>query len=199
MFRFLSYLAAISSLLVACQGEENRDGMSTPDPRKHDGLASIGESLLPSPGEEHQREERNKARELAETIESIRGVDEARVHLDLADRSLLSRNRDAKSQAAIVVLRSGEDGPSEDTLRSLATSAIAGLAPERVRVFISTRTPVETETVFIGPIEVAASSVGVARACLGSLLSICLVLAVGMIVAGVKLRQHRTSSPPQQY
>jgi type III secretory pathway lipoprotein EscJ len=149
-------------------------------------------SFLPGPDEERTRLEHALAGELARTLGDLGGVAEARVHLSLADRSLLSRDRQAESKAAIVIRPSGRgDPPPADRLRAIAAAAVRGLSTERVEVFYTQGGPQPLETVRVGPLEVAAGSATVARAVLGGLLGVCLVLAAGLIYAGIRLRRMR--------
>ncbi len=175
------------TLVSACAERDNSDRDKL---QKRDAKSILGDSLLPSHAEEQLRKVHILETELAHTIERLNGVVEARVHLQLADRSLLSRDRNAPSRAAIVVSRSGES-PGENTLRDLAAAAIPDLQPGGVHVFFSgvAEPPVSTE--YVGPIEVVTSSARTAKLCLGVLLGLVLALAIGLMAAGLKLRRNR--------
>ena len=149
-------------------------------------------SLIPGPDEEKLRREHAQAGELARTLSRLTGVADARVHLSLADRSLLSRDREAESEAVVVLHTSGQgDPPSEARIRDIAAAAIGGLEAAQVEVFFVEAGQAAQETVRVGPIEVAAGSASTARAILGGLLGVCLLLAAGLIYAGIKLRRTR--------
>jgi type III secretory pathway lipoprotein EscJ len=149
-------------------------------------------SLIPGPDEEKLRREHARAGELARTLSRLPGVEDARVHLSLADRSLLSRDPEAESRAAVVLRFSGRgDPPAADQVRAIAAAAIGGLEAEQVEVFATGIGSAGEETVRVGPIEVAAGSAGTARAVLGGLLGVCLLLAAGLIYAGWRLRRMR--------
>ncbi|MBW2278084.1 MAG: hypothetical protein JRF63_11355 [Deltaproteobacteria bacterium] len=149
-------------------------------------------SLIPSPDEERIKHEHALGGELARTLAELPGVTDARVHLSLADRSLLSRDREVESKAAIVIRvnRQG-DPPNADRVSAIAAAAVRGLAAEHVEVFFTEDAVEPVETVHVGPIEVAAESAATARAILGGLLGVCLLLAAGLIYAGIKIRRLR--------
>lgn len=152
----------------------------------------LGGSLLPGPDEEKLRREHALAGELARTLTELPGVVDARVHLSLADRSLLSRDRKSESTAAVVIRASGPGEPSlGEQVRAIAAAAVPGLAADRVEVFEARSEQAAVETVRVGPIEVAASSAAVARGVLGGLLGVCLLLACGLVYAGLELRRRR--------
>ena len=87
----------------------------------------------------------------------------------------------------------GNGGPPPDAIRvrELTTAAIPDLDPGAVRVFVSTTTPATDDMVDLGPFQVTAASAGRARGVLGGLLALCLVLAGGLVFAGVRLRRLR--------
>ncbi len=157
-------------------------------------------SFIPSHDETKRRRERELGNALAQTIEKFTGADDVDVHLSLADRSLLSANPAIETSCAILI-NSGAQQPDQAAIKELAVAAIPGLAPARVKLFFSTRTPTVLETQFVGPIEVAQPSVMVAKIALGGLLSACLILAAGLIYAGLRLRRMRrgsTTAPPRR-
>ncbi|MCP4599694.1 MAG: hypothetical protein GY847_04005 [Proteobacteria bacterium] len=188
----LSIAAIIAWISLACgqMGDLNQ-GSSQKEPPGMEAL--LGDSFLPSPSEEQLKKEHALAAELARTIERLDGVDEARVHLNLADRSLLARDRRTDSRAAILIRRGHKTGLDETEVRSLAAAAISGLEPDKVKVFFSGPSKPPISTIFIGPIEVAESSAVALKLCLGSLLGLCLILALTLVVAGLKLRGLRRS------
>ncbi|MFO8070749.1 MAG: hypothetical protein R6V85_02635 [Polyangia bacterium] len=153
---------------------------------------SLGGSLIPSPAERHLRRERLLAADLADTIEKLWKVEAARVHLELADRSLWSRDRDAGSSAAVVLRVAKGAAPREERIRELAAAAIGELEPESVEVFVAEQPGVKAvETQRVGPLRVAADSATATRALLGALLAACLLLAGALIHAGLRLRKLR--------
>ena len=149
-------------------------------------------SLIPSPDEERLRHEHALAGELARTLAELPGIEDARVHLSLADRSLLSRDREAESRAAIVLRGSGQGAPpTVGRVRAIAAASVRGLSADQVEVFVTAAETDPVETVAVGPIEVTAGSAATARAIVGGLLGVCLLLAAGLIYAGVRIRRLR--------
>ncbi|MDD5309886.1 MAG: hypothetical protein PHU25_21425 [Deltaproteobacteria bacterium] len=186
----LFVIAALAVVPAACASPDSLGGPAVAGRDRDD---RPGSSFLPSPDEERLLRERTYARDLARTIGELPGVESARVHLSLADRSILSSDRSAASTAALVVRRARGEGPSEERLKAIAAAAVPGLTAAKVSVFLSDAGAAPEKTVFVGPIEVAASSAWKARACLGGLLGACAVLAAGLVWAGFRLRRSRPS------
>jgi len=148
-------------------------------------------SLIPGHDDGKLLREHALAGELCETIREIPGVQAARVHLTLADRSLLSRDREVEATAAVIVRTNGPAPSLDRQLVELACAAIEGLEPSNVKVIVTQEKIPVTRTEFVGPIEVVSSSVSAARAIIGALLGACILLAIGLIFAGIKLRRWR--------
>jgi flagellar M-ring protein FliF len=74
--------------------------------------------------------------ELTKTIESLRGVDAARVHLVMAKQSIFaSRNSEPSASVMLTLNRHAGISPAQVTgIRSLVAGGVEGLAPERVTV-----------------------------------------------------------------
>jgi type III secretory pathway lipoprotein EscJ len=151
----------------------------------------LGKSFLPSQKDEKLLREHAMAGELARTIGELDGVDQARVHLTLADRSVFSRDPKAETKGAILVRRSRGVSPSVATIQSVAAAAIPGLEVSRIRVFFSGPEKAEQKTVLVGPIEVVAPSALTAKAWFGGLIGLCFLLALCLIGAGLKMRKMR--------
>jgi type III secretory pathway lipoprotein EscJ len=157
----------------------------------------LGGSLLPSPGDERLRREHALAGELARTLEQLKGVLRARVHLSLADKSILSRRKISESSAAILIRRDEQDGgPELEEIRSLIVAAVPGLSKSRIEVFFTGSPSATYKTVFVGPIEVVESSATAARWCIGVLLVLCLILGLGLVLAGLTIRERRRTKAP---
>lgn len=150
-------------------------------------------SLIPGHDEGKLLREHALAGELCKTIREIPFVAAARVHLTLADRSLLSRDRKAEATAAVLVRTNGPAPSLDRQLVELACAAVEGLEPRNVKVFVTQEKIPVTRTEFVGPIEVVSSSVSAARGIIGALLGACILLAAGLIYAGIKLRRRRRS------
>jgi type III secretory pathway lipoprotein EscJ len=188
-FRNWCWLVLAASAIACGYGE----GQGRDEPTAQGGVEELlSGSFIPGPDEERTRREHALGGELARTIREIEGIDEARVHLSLADRSLLSRDKVASSTAAILIRTSREEtAPDQERIRTLAAAAIQGLESDQVKIFVTGPSAPPVETVWVGPLEVAAGSAGAARAVLGGLLGVCILLAVGLIVAGIRLRRLR--------
>ncbi|MDJ0764628.1 MAG: hypothetical protein QNJ97_16740 [Myxococcota bacterium] len=182
----------IGAALIGCQGEVG-PGVNAQTPSKMADPAT-GDSLLPSPGHETLKRSRLLAKDLSDTIERLEGVAEARVHLDLADRSLFSRRPEAKSSAAILIRRNNAAKPTQETIKELVAAAVSDVDPNAVRVFFAQSTTHPLKTVFIGPIEVAETSATRAKLWFGGLIGLSLVLAAGLVFAGIKLRASRSKT-----
>ena len=189
--RFFSifFLWASGFLFVESCAES---GAADHPPPAGDKDLTIGDSLFATPAQERLKKELALARNLARTIEQLNGVEAARVHLSLTSESILDRDAPKESQAAIVVTRGKGSRLSEQTIRDLAVAAVPRLEPNRVRVFLNEASPPPLKLIMVGPIEVAASSAFMARFCLGGLLLLSIGLAIGLIIAGIKIRRLRT-------
>lgn len=73
--------------------------------------------------------------ELARTIVSIRGVDDARVHLVLPERRLFQRESEEPTATVVVDIADPSRGPAHArTIANLVATAVPGLKPGRVTV-----------------------------------------------------------------
>ena len=156
----------------------------------------FGGSLFRSQAEEKALLENATGSQLAETIENLPGVAKARVHLSLATDSIFARPGEKESKAAIWVqaIRT-ERIPSEGEIRKLVAASVAGLNPDQIAIFLSPPKKTETETVYIGPVEVVKSSASKARLVVGGLLILCIVMSACLILAGIRIRALRRNGP----
>lgn len=183
------HIPLLAILIAGCRG-----AVAPPAPASAEqpGVESLlGGSLVPSYEEDKLRRTQAMAGELARTLEKLDGVEEARVHLNLPDKSLLSKDKTVESGAAILVRRNSTAGPDEAMIRDLAVAAVPGLDRSKVSVFFSGAQKRVEKTVLVGPIEVASSSAETARVLIGGLLVACLLMASGLVVAGFMLRSQR--------
>jgi type III secretory pathway lipoprotein EscJ len=149
----------------------------------------LGSSLFKSQAEEKALLENAASSRLAQTIEKLPGVGKARVHLSLATDSIFARPGEKESKAAILVQTiQTERAPSEGEIRKLVAASVAGLNPDQIEIFLSPTKKNEPQTVYIGPVEVVKSSAPKARLVVGGLLLLCIVMAVGLILAGIRIR-----------
>jgi type III secretory pathway lipoprotein EscJ len=151
----------------------------------------LGKSFLPSPKDDKILREHAMAGELARTIGELDGVDRARVHLTLADRSVLSPDPDAETKVVVLARRSAGASPNEAAIQGVVAAAVPGIETDSIRVFFSGPEEAVHKTVFIGPIEVVSSSAAKTKMWLGGLLGLCCLLALSLIGAGLKLRRVR--------
>jgi len=157
------------------------------------GLAVLlGGGLVPSPEDERLERERAVAAEIAETLELIPGVTAARVHVRLAERGLLSRGPTEPS--AVAVVRVDERGPEAKVLRDILAAAVPGAAAKDVRVFVVPERAAAVVLARVGPIEVTRATAGLTRALVVVALAAIVVLAAGLIAAGLRLRRLRRES-----
>ena len=188
---FRAIEAIVPCVIIACCGtQDDRSQVVRLQPGVEELLSG---SLIPGHDEDKLLREHALAGELCETIREIPFVAAARVHLTLADRSLLSRDRKAEATAAVLVRTNGPAPFLDRQIAELACAAVEGLEPRNVKVFVTQEKVPVTRTEFVGPIEVASSSVSTARAIIGALLGACILLAAGLIFAGIKLRRRRRS------
>jgi type III secretory pathway lipoprotein EscJ len=185
-------LTVVLLLAVSCTGAVRPEKSADPEQPGVDEL--LGKSFLPNRQDEKLLREHAMAGELARSIGELDGVDQARVHLTLADRSIFSRDRKTETKVALLVRRSPGEQPDAATIRSLAVAAIPGLKADRIQLFFSGPEKAVQETVFVGSVEVVSSSVGTAKAWFGGLLALCALLALCLIWAGLKMRKTRLKS-----
>ncbi len=186
---FPTVLAGLLLVVSSCSPTARSD---TPQDTVQSGVDTLlGKSFLPSPKDDKLLREHAMAGELARTISELDGVDRARVHLTLADRSVFSPDPDAETKVVVLARRSAIANPDEAAIRGIVKAAIPGLQADRVRVFYSGPEKAVQKTVFIGPIEVVSSSATEAKIWFGGLLACCCLLALGLIGAGLKLRRMR--------
>jgi len=154
------------------------------------GLAAIlSGALIPSVEDEQLERERAIADELAKTLELIPGVTEARVHVHIAERGMLVRS--PAKPGAVAVVRVDARGPDERMLRDVLIAAVPGAAPDDVRVFVVTERVDPVALVRVGPIEVTRATAALTRAVIAVAFFAIVVLAAGLIVAGLRLRRLR--------
>ncbi|MFD2251549.1 flagellar M-ring protein FliF [Pseudochelatococcus lubricantis] len=72
--------------------------------------------------------------ELARTIQTIKGVKAARVHIVLPDRGSFRREQQPASASVVIRTEPSDDTSSAQAIRNLVSSAIPGLTVERVSV-----------------------------------------------------------------
>jgi type III secretion protein J len=147
----------------------------------------VGQGLLPSPADEHLRREHALARELANTLERLDGVLEARLHLNLPALSPLERSKVFHPKAAaLLVVESQEVSPDLAQVRRLLAAALPGLSPEHVEIEVSVSSRKKQKLVSIGPVMVAEESAFLAKAISGGLLALVLLLGAALCAMGFR-------------
>jgi type III secretory pathway lipoprotein EscJ len=178
-------------LIIVASCAEHRDPREIADDQEARFQDIVGGSLIASPSEEKLRRDRALAITLADTLSALPGVDRARVHLSLADKSLASRDRNARSKAAILIVPGASPPPAEERVKHLAQAAVPGLEGGDVAVFFTRPEKRPRQTVFIGPIEVVSTSATKLKVLMSALLGLLLVMGAGLVIAGYRLRKRR--------
>ena len=172
------------------------------------GLARLAESsgIIPTAEEQRGRKAAALGEELSRTIESMRGVLEARVLVSLPpEKGLLSSSTDAKDSSSASVLVRHRGAPSFTTpqIQALVAGGVSGLDPERVTVIlneagarIGARKPPGYGKV--GPILVAPASRSLLAVLLIALTGCNLVLAALLIAGAVRNLRRRKGAPPRE-
>jgi type III secretory pathway lipoprotein EscJ len=152
--------------------------------------AALGAGLVPSVEDERLERERAVAAEIAKTLELVPGVTAARVHVRLAEKGLLARGA-AAEPGAVAVVRVDGRGPDAGMLREIVAAAVPGAAPEQVKVFVTPERADPAALERVGPIEVTRATAGLTRVAIAVALVAIVVLAAGLILAGLRLRRLR--------
>ncbi len=108
-------------------------------------------SFLVSREEQKQRLERSLASNLEQTLYTIDGVREARVHLNLPERDQLLGKEIASGSASVLLLTEGENVIERESVATLVAGA-AGINAGSVAVMISKVTPPEDTPVEASPL-----------------------------------------------
>ncbi len=141
-------------------------------------------SLVPTAGEERARIAAAQAADLERSLATLPGVEDARVHLGVADPSVVAVDDPAPETVASVLVHT-EPGASVDeaSVRALVAGAVPGLAPARVTV-VAAPAPAELPAapfVHVGPLAVATGSAWPLRGLLAALLGTNVLLAGGLV------------------
>lgn len=184
MLRLLSCLL-FTGCISAC--------ISAPEVRRvkadtRSGGRDLANSMFATPEEQRLKREFLLAGELSQTLEDLEGIESVRVHLSLADTSLLAKQRRTRSKASVLVRHKPSFSKDKEMLKAFVANAVGGLEPESVEVLLA-EAKAEEKLVIIGPLAVAQSSAFAARVCIGGLLLLCLALAIAVIFAGIRLRR----------
>ena len=148
-------------------------------------------SLIPGPREEKSLRESVLGKELSDTIRGFNGVENARVHVILADHSLFSQDMTSNSSAAVLVSGFLRERIDFFEIKKFLCAAVPDLQADAVNISFSKIGDAPIDSVWVGPVEVAESSEHVARIVWGVLLVLCFLLALGLVYAGFKIRAFK--------
>lgn len=157
-----------------------------------------GDSLIPTAAEERVRHRQALCGELSKTLESVRGVIEARVHIAVPEgQELATLEAPNLAPTASVLLRISAPNPpvAVDDVRRLVAGAVPGLTVAAVNVVVvpevpPTRPPTDG-LVSIAGIRVSPSSAGGMRLILGAALVVIVLLAGGLVTVTIRRRIPR--------
>jgi type III secretion protein J len=160
-------------------------------PRQRDpGLEEVfGEGgLVPTATEERARWTAALAGELAQSIERIDGVLDARVHLALPHAAGLALDAPRPLARASVLVRHRGDTPPHDesAIQRLVAGAVQDLAIEDVAVIAVPSPPPpgsERQLIQVGPFSVGRGTASSLKVTLGALLGTNVLLAIGLALA----------------
>lgn len=141
--------------------------------------------LVPTATEERARYISALCGELAQSIEGIDGVLDARVHLAIPDKRMFVLDEAPPTPSASVLIKHADGVPpyGEESIRLLVAGAIEDMQPDQVTVVSVASEPIPAETgglVRVGPFSVARGSALPLRAVLVAALGIVMLLGVAL-------------------
>ncbi len=151
--------------------------------------------LVPTATEERARYVAALGGELSQSIESMEGVLDARVHVALPDRRRVSLDQEQPAPRASVLIRfRGNQAPyDENAVRALVSGAVQELEPQQVAVVGVAAGPAperrEANLVRVGPLTVTRGSSTTLKAILGGAFALNVVLAAALVLVW---RRRRT-------
>lgn len=163
-------------------------------------LEALGESgIVPSRLAEHAKWIAGISGDLERSLRTVDGVLSARVHLAVPPKELLSGVSEAGSPTASVLVRHRGPTPpvAPEEVQQLVAGAVAGLAPEQVKVVLST-TPqaklAERELLRFGPITVTRGSALPLRLSVATVGLLNLLLVSAVLLLWRKLKHAELTS-----
>lgn len=169
--------------------------------QRSDSLSSVfsGSSLIPTPTEERALLMRALAGELSKSLESIDGVIEARVHLNLPQQDdILSEKQKNIPTASILIKYITKQPPYQvEDVKKLIAGAVPGLIPENVTVVKVKREPKiriskVSDYTNVGFIKVAKSSKLYLQMTFVVLIGLNIVLAIVIIALALRLKKLKS-------
>ncbi len=190
-----AFLTVAFALLPAC-GSGSRKPAPDPEECTQPGVERLlGSSLLPDPDERRLRREHALAGELDATLRELPVVHAARVHVSLAKPGGFGLEPKAPGSAIVVLRADPATVPDVGTVARLAAGAVPGLPAENVDVQVHAEPAACPDLVSIGPVRVTRETAALVRFGIAALLVVCLGLAAGMLLVGLRLRRLRSGPP----
>lgn len=150
-------------------------------------------SLFASADENKLRREKSMASDIARSLSQLKGVARARLHLTLADNSILSNSPEKHSRAALLIVHFPGAAPDEKILRNFVLAAVPDLADENLQILFTPAEASSEKNVTVAGLQVEAESATQLKTILAVLLSTTVVAAVALIFAGISIRRLRRS------
>ncbi len=181
-------------------------------PRHHATAAAPG-GIVPSPEADRAARIAAVAAQIEQSLGSIDGVHDARVHLDVPTTdplvaALNTAPEKAPHATASVLIRHRSANPpiQADEVRKLVAGAISGLSPESIAV-VMVQVPQmsltgDRELAHLGPIAVTRGSLPTLRAVLAIALVLVAALGASLLALAVRVRrlkEEREAEPPRAH
>ncbi len=182
-YSIVSVCAIFLICLIGCMSPDY-ESITTPSVQSEE---REGLSLFSGPEDQKLSRERSLSARIEKSIETMPGVVKARVHLNLADKSILSSNPQEQSKAAILVQKTSGSPTVEQNIRDFVVAAVPELSINNLYISVMESLPYKDETVKVGLFKVSESSELPLKVTLGALLFVCMFTSMGLIWAGAKL------------
>lgn len=129
---------------------------------------------------EHLKKERTLAADVAETICRLPGVLDARLHLTLADHSILADNSHKSSHGVLVLWKQAGTTLNTGQLKDLVSASVAGLDSKDVALFVFNRPHIQSSKTWVPNSRLGSMIV------VSTLLAICLLAGGFLIIRGLR-------------
>lgn len=174
-----------------------RSGLPRPKNSARD-IITQSQGLVPSPEQERLRNSALVAASLEETLLSMDGVLDARVHLVLpapAENRVGPQETEKSRGSVVIVARSADSSPAADAIRAVVMGAVQGIEANDISVVASISPLPDAEPsrfVRVGPFSVESGSAFGLRAALAGLTTLLIATALALaFVAHRMLGQTR--------
>ncbi len=180
---------------------------------RHKAAASAPAGIVPSPEADRAARIASVAAQIEQSLGSIDGVHDARVHLDVPNTdplavALNTAPEKAPHATASVLIRHRSANPpiQAEEVRKLVSGAISGLTPDSVAVVMvqvpQTMVAGDRELAHLGPIAVTRGSLPTLRAVLALALVLVAVLGASLLALAVRVRrlkEEREAEAPRAH